>query len=355
MTRSGVLRAAMLGAAFAGMLATQGCASTTAQSPGTMTAQAEQAKFEQDRKAILAMAGDFDVTFDFRETVALTPGYELKKPKLSGADEIVRVVEDRGDFISLQQILVMKMGDDTIVTKHWRQDWQYEPASVLVFIGGNAWETRKVPASERAGKWSQTVYQVEDSPRYGAVGAWTHTNGVSQWTPPAEMRPLPRRDMTTRKDYDAVLAVNRHTITPFGWVQEEENSKLVLRGDHHVLAREIGINTYKRASSMPQDGDAYWNATKDFWSQVRGDWARLVETPGGFGLTIQGEPEPLYSPILDLADNVQAGKITTDAAVVEAKKVIAQLTTTNIGTLEQRIAKATQRAEADSKATADAK
>ncbi len=89
------------------------------------------------------MAGDFNVTFDFRETVSLTPGYELKKPKLSGAEEIVRVVEDRGDFISLQQILVMKMGDETIVTKHWRQDWQYQPASVLVFIGGNAWETQR--------------------------------------------------------------------------------------------------------------------------------------------------------------------------------------------------------------------
>jgi len=47
---------------------------------------------------------------------------------------------------------VMKMGDDTIVTKHWRQDWQYEPASVLVFIGGNAWETREVPASLKRGE-----------------------------------------------------------------------------------------------------------------------------------------------------------------------------------------------------------
>ena len=214
---------------------------------------ADAATFEQDRKAILAMAGDYHVTFDFRETVALAPGYELKKPKVSGAEEIVRVVEDRGDFISLQQILVMKMGDDTYVTKHWRQDWQYQPESVLVFIGGNAWETRPVSAAERKGKWAQTVYQVEDSPRYGAVGAWTHDNGVSQWTPPAEMRPLPRRDMTTRDDYDAVLAVNRHTITPFGWVQEEENSKLVLRGDHHVLVREIGVNSYKRAD-QPREG-----------------------------------------------------------------------------------------------------
>ena len=313
---------------------------------------AEKAKFEQDRKAILAMAGDFDVTFDFRETVALAPGYELKKPKLSGADEIVRVVEDRGDFISLQQILVMKMGDDTYVTKHWRQDWQYQPASVLVFIGGNAWETRKVKQSERAGAWSQTVYQVEDSPRYGAVGVWTHDNGVSQWTPPAEMRPLPRRDMTTRDDYDAVLAVNRHTIAPFGWVQEEENSKLVLRGDHHVLVREIGVNSYKRTNTIPKDGDDYWNDTKDFWAQIRADWTRLETSSPRFGLTIQGEPEDLYIPILEVADQIHEGVIGTADGVVKAKAVIAKYTTADVGTLDSRITKAiaTAKEKADKRA-----
>jgi hypothetical protein len=329
------LRGIGLAAMTGGFVAMAGCASNVS-APAT----AEVAKFEADRRAILAMAGDFAVTFDFRETVSLTPGYELKKPKVSGADEIVRIIEDRGDFISLQQILVMKMGEETYVTKHWRQDWQYEPADVLVFIGGNAWEKRAVPASERAGNWAQTVYQVEDSPRYGAVGAWTHANGVSQWTPPAEMRPLPRRDMTTRKDYDAVLAVNRHTITPFGWVQEEENSKLVLRGEHHVLAREIGVNSYRRTKALPKDGDAYWSATSAFWAQVRAEWMRLESAVGRFGLTMQGEPEPLYLPILELADDIQAGKIKTDAAILEAKKIIAQFTTADIGTLEQRIAKA---------------
>lgn len=336
-----------------------GCATTDGSAPvgGSVASMpaAEKAKFEQDRKAILAMAGDYYVTFDFRETVSLTPGYELKKPKVSGADEIVRLVEDRGDFISLQHILVMKMGGQPIVTKHWRQDWQYQPDSVLTFIGGNAWEKRPVSATERAGKWSQNVYQVEDSPRYGAVGAWTHDNGVSQWTPPAEMRPLPRRDQTTRKDYDAVLAVNRHTITPFGWVQEEENSKLVLRGDnHHVLVREVGVNSYKRVDPLPKDGDNYWNATKDFWSHIRKDWDAL-EAKGPFGLTVQGEPEPLYIPILTLADDIQAGKITTEAAVVEAKKVMAEFTTTNIGTLAQRIAKATTTAQGYSEQQAASK
>lgn len=325
---------------IAGALMAAGCAGVDAPQHGATIARpaAEAAKFEQDRKAILAMTGDFHVTFDFRETVPLTQGYELKKPKISGAEEIIRVVEDRGDFISLQQILVMKVGNEVIVTKHWRQDWQYEPASVLVFIGGNAWETRPVPLSERKGKWAQTVYQVEDSPRYGAVGAWTHDHGVSQWTPPAEMRPLPRRDMTTRKDYDAVLAVNRHVITPFGWVQEEDNSKLVMRGNPHVLVREVGVNTYRRATDVPATyGDAYWNATKDFWAGVRADWARLEKTSLRFGLTIQGEPEQVYVPILELADAVQAGTKTTGDAIVEAKGVIAKFTTADVGSLDKRI------------------
>lgn len=343
MQRTRILRFLISGVMLAGVLLAQGCVSPATDAAPTFTVEQEKQKFEQDRRAILAMAGDFDVTFDFRETVQLAADYALKKPKVSGAEEIVRVVEDRGDFISLQQILVMKFGDDVVVTKHWRQDWQYEPAQVLAFVGGNAWKMRPVPASERAGKWSQTVYQVEDSPRYGAVAQWTHDNGVSQWTPPAEMRPLPRRDMTTRKDYDAVLAVNRHTITPFGWVQEEDNSKLVLKGQSHVLAREIGVNTYRRSTTVKANhGDAYWNATKAFWAAIRAEWERLAGTPGGFGLTIQGEPEALYTPILDLADNIQGGKITSEAAVAEARKVIAQFTTTTIGTVQQRIGSAVQ-------------
>ena len=134
------------------------------------TAAQETAQFEQDRQSILAMTGDYKVTFDFTETVSFVDGYELKDPKLSGGHESVRVVEDSGDFISLQHLLVVGPDEAPFVVKHWRQDWQYEPARVLVFIGGNAWEWRDVPASEQPGTWSQTVYQVDDAPRYGAVG-----------------------------------------------------------------------------------------------------------------------------------------------------------------------------------------
>lgn len=311
------------------------------QAPRPSMSAAERANFELDRKAIMAMAGDYRVRFDFTETVSFLQDYRVKEPSRSGGYEVVRVIEDRGDFISLQHILVIEAGEEKFPIKHWRQDWRYEPESVLIFIGGNAWENRVIPEAEREGKWSQTVYQVEDSPRYGALGAWDHSNGISAWTPPAELRPLPRREATTRDDYYGVLAMNRHAITWDGWVHEQDNSKLALiDGKQRIIAREQGVNTYRHYADFDENVALdYWNVTKDFWAAVRNEWSAL-ETPGTtFGLTVKGEPEPIYTPLLELADKIQSGETTTDAAIVEAKKVIAQFTTRDIGTLEQRLAK----------------
>lgn len=303
-----------------------------------LPALAQDSAFEKDRDAILAMAGDYKVTFDFRETVQLTEGYALKEPKLSGGYEIVRVIEDTGEFISLQHILVVGPEGEEFPIKHWRQDWTYEPTEVLTFIGGNAWEMRAVSEEDADGAWAQEVYQVDDSPRYGAVGGWSHENHVSQWTPPAEWRPLPRRDMTTRDDYDAVLAVNRHTITPGGWVHEQNNSKLVLDADPNVLVREIGVNTYRKDDGFPVEvGDTYWNATKDYWAGVRDAWEALEASGEPFGLTMQGEPEALYQPLLELAGEVEEGTKPAEDAISEARSVITEFTTSEIGSLPDRV------------------
>lgn len=56
--------------------------------------RAADKSFSQDRAAILAMAGDFKVTFSFRETVALAENYTLTEPYRSDATEIVRVIGD---------------------------------------------------------------------------------------------------------------------------------------------------------------------------------------------------------------------------------------------------------------------
>ena len=295
-------------------------------------------QFERDRASILAMNGDYKVTFDFTETVAFGEGYELKEPKLSGGHEVVRVVEDTGDFISLQHLLVVGSDEDPFIVKHWRQDWQYQPDRVLVFIGGNAWEWRDVPAEKRNGVWSQTVYQVDDAPRYGAVAQWTYEDGVAEWEPDQEWRPLPRRDMTTRDDYHAINAVNRHVITPLGWVHEQDNSKLVLSGEPHVLVREVGVNTYQRFDEYPVSAaDAYWAGTQDFWKGVRDEWAVIADGNTAFAITIKGETEALYNPLLDLALDVKDGEKELELALTEAKQVIRSFVTYDIGERKDRL------------------
>ncbi|MAW80187.1 MAG: hypothetical protein CMI63_08105 [Parvularcula sp.] len=335
---------AAAGALALAVLPLSGCATAAPTASKTQTAShrdadIEAANFKKDRQAILAMAGNYHVTFDFIETVAFEEGYELKDRKLSGGNEIVRVIADEGDFISLQHILVVG-GDEKFPVKHWRQDWRYEPDSVLTFIGANTWETRALSDSESAGKWSQVVYQVDDAPRYGALGEWAHEDGVSAWTPPREWRPLPRRDATTRDDYQAVDAINRHAITPDGWVHEQDNTKLVLKGgEPHALVREIGVNTYKKFDDFEiAVGDDYWAATQDFWAAVRDEWTRIESENPRFGLTVQGEPEAVYMPILDLAEAVEDGEKTSAEAAEEARAVIASFLTTRPAPLQARLA-----------------
>jgi hypothetical protein len=298
-----------------------------------------RAAYQADRASILAMAGDYKVTFDFTETVPFLTGYELKEPKLSGGYEVVRVIEDTGEFISLQHILVVGPEDGLFPIKHWRQDWQYQPDNVMVFIGGNAWKMQSVSPDEARGSWSQTVYQVDDAPRYGAVGTWTHTDGISEWTPPAEWRPLPRRDMTTRSDYHAVDAVNRHTITSWGWVHEQDNTKLILSdGKSTALVRETGVNTYKKSDAFdPQIALEYWDATADYWSFIRSEWTQIAKNSPQFAISIKGETEGLYMPLLEIADGIKNGDISLEAARADARDVLDVYVTENIGTLESRL------------------
>mgnify|MGYP006266377561 CR=1 FL=1 len=315
----------------------QSTANETASAPSPAPVAGEA--FERDRQAILAMVGNFDVRFDFIETVALAEGYELKDRKLSGAYEVVRVVEDTGDFISLQHTLVIGEGDDAFPLKHWRQDWTYEPEKVLSFIGGNAWTVTDVPADERRGAWSQEVYQVDDSPRYGGVGRWTYEDGVPTWEAKRAWRPLPRRDMTTRDDYHAVDAVNRHAITPDGWVHEQDNTKVVLTtGEAEALVREVAVNTYKRSDAFDASiVDKRLAKTQDYWEGVKAAWEAFETAGEPFALTLKGEPEALYQPLLALGSEVADGERSTESAISEAREIIGTYTTLDLPPLTERL------------------
>lgn len=313
-----------------GACATAGTQPTAAErAPAATPAFAPSEAPAADRAAILAMVGDYKVTFDFTETVSFNADYALKDKKVSGAHEVVRVIADEPGFISLQHILVVGHGDALFPVKHWRQDWQYEPAEVLSYKGGNAWAQEDVALADRAGAWSQTVYQVDDSPRYSGVGTWRHDGGAAVWEAAPSWRPLPRRDATTRDDYHVIEAVNRHAITPNGWVHEQDNGKIVLSGGSpELLVHEVGINTYvKNSDYAVHIATDYWAKTQEFWAEVRRLWDELDDETGYYAVTIIGEPEPLYGPLLAVASDFGDGALTLKDAVAEARNTIAEHTT----------------------------
>lgn len=213
-------------------------------------ATAAPADTAADRKAILAMQGEYTVDFAFDETVLLQPGYERASAQRSGGDETVIVVEDSPGRIVLQHILVdAKSGH---VTKHWRQDWVYEAKSRFDFNAEQTWTVHALPADATRGAWTQCVYEVSDAPRYCGTGRWTHANGISTWTSGNTWRPLPRREYTKRSDYNAMEVVNRHTITPGGWTHEQFNTKVLRKADGSrvYLAREFGFNDYQKTTEI---------------------------------------------------------------------------------------------------------
>ncbi|MFN0218179.1 MAG: DUF6607 family protein [Hyphomicrobium sp.] len=292
---------------------------------GATPAVGEGGPPEADRRAILAMAGDFDVTFDFRETLSLRSGYELAPPKAAKGREIVRVIEDEGGDITLQHMLVVAHDGKATTVKHWRQDWRWQPTSLLKYAARGAWRVRNVPAGEGKGRWSQTVWQTDDSPRYGALGAWRHDGGAATWTSDRTRRPLPRRDATRNPPYAWYDAVNRHIITPNGWAHEQENEKRGDQGGEPIaFAREYGLNTYTRAKiDDASAADSYWSTTKDYWREVRGFWDAAA-SDGEIRVAEEADRgSVIAAALMDLADDVTTAKITSADAAAKAKDLIA--------------------------------
>lgn len=281
---------------------------------------------DRDRASILAMAGDYRVHFDMRETVSFVPSYKPLDEKHSGGYEAVRVIEDRGDFISLQHLLVVDDDGKPMVVKHWRQDWTYEPPKVLAYETANKWVLKDVPAEARKGAWSQTVWQTDDSPRYGGVGKWTYEGGVASWQSERTLRPLARRDAVRKPVYAWYAGTNRHALTPEGWVHEQDNAKLGMKdGKPVTFVHEVVLNTYSKSDKFQvKAADDYWNATKGYWAEVRTAWDRAIAKDRGVTVTEEAQNGSIVGPkLMGLADEIAKGKKDSTAAITEATTLIA--------------------------------
>jgi hypothetical protein len=291
--------------------------------------EVEAAKLEADRANILAMAGTFKVKFDFQEQTAWQPDYTPIAAKVSGGHEVVRVIEDSGRKIVLQHILVAEHEGKVFPIKHWRQDWVYEPTTFLAYVGPNQWKLETVPEKMRKGRWSQTVWQTDDSPRYGGFGEWETQGGIPRWRSGWTWRPLARRDAIRKPVYDRYYAINRHSPSPSGWIHWQDNMKMGMKdGKLAPFVQEMTLNTYTKFDGFnAKRADDYWTKTKDFWAAVRAEWDAAIVRNGGVKVVEEAQNGSVTgSKLMGLADDIEAGKVNTDAAVTEAKKVIAEAT-----------------------------
>lgn len=290
-------------------------------------AAAPASTFDADRADILGMAGNYKVRFDMQEATSWRADYTPIPVKVSGGHEVVRVIEDHGRIIRLQHLLVVDAGGKPMVIKHWRQDWEYEPARVLTYAGPDAWTWTALSPEARKGVWSQTVYQVDDSPRYGGWGKWQAFGGVRRWESGESWRPLARRDAIRGPVYDRYLGINRHALSPAGWIHWQDNLKMgEVSGKLSPIVQEYVLNSYTRDDAFNvKAAEDYWAATRGYWAAIRAEWERIGNAKGGIRITEEADHGTVISGrVLEIADELQAGKITEADAIRTAKALMDQ-------------------------------
>ena len=271
----------------------------------TATPLLAQEKAEKDRQAIKSMCGCFEVTFNFAETFNYSQDslYKPSETKVDKGLEWAELVTDEDDKIVIQHILQVGNPEEPMIVKHWRQDWTYENTKFYMYNGDNQWAFEEKPAGQVAGQWTQKVYQVDDSPRYEGSATWVHVDGRSYWenTTPA---PLPRREYTTRADYNITMRGNRHEITTNGWIHDQDNAKVLRKAgeDDFVLAKEKGYNTYvKVPDARCQAAADWWAENNEKWANVRAKWDEVFARDKDLVLKEKVDNKVLFKHLFDEA------------------------------------------------------
>ena len=263
------------------------------------TLATSQEKKELDREAILDMCGCYEVSFKYTETFAPEIDYEKHLDYTSKALELALPIVEEDNKISLQHLLVL---NDTMVIKHWRQDWLYENQKIFHYDKDNNWVFSELPADQVKGQWTQKVYQVDDSPRYAGSSTWVHFDGKHYWENQSDS-PLPRREYSKRSDYNVMSRGNRQEITPYGWIHEQDNDKIIRKDDQDdvLLAQEKGYNTYmKVADERCKAATDWWAKHKDFWATARDAWEDVYEREGDLTLLKQVDGQPMFMQFYEL-------------------------------------------------------
>jgi len=265
--------------------------------------------------AIKQFCGCFEVDFEYVETFPRVDGYELAKPYTASALEYVELIEETPGKLVLQHLLMI---DDSVVIKHWRQDWEYQPKLLFDFLGNETWTSFDANPVSVQGQWSQKVYEVDDTPRYCGVSTWHFTDGRTSWENTSNA-PLPRREYTKRSDYQILRRTNHLIIEDWGWTHEQDNEKVVVDGEKtHVIVEEKGKNMYRRTDSAKCAYAAeFWKEQVWFWAHVRSVWNTWLSNRETYSFVKAVDGEKLRNEMRVLLATDYANDAEARAAIVD--------------------------------------
>lgn len=275
-----------------------------------------------DVAAIKGQCGCFDIKFSYAETFSPDKNYQYHDRYVTGGREWVFVDEESKDKLVLMHLLVI---NDTMVIKHWREDWQYENTDLLAFDKGLTWKATQLPKNQVKGQWSQSVFEVNDMPRYEGTASWIHKDGQHLWANITDA-PLPRREYTKRSDYQVLRRNNRIHVTPDGYLHEQDNDKVIrdASGDK-LLAQEKGLNDYKKIDDEKcKIATEFWAKNREYWVDVRTVWGQLIAQNKGISLKAKSDDgKMLWKELDDVVESLKAkGEKNATKRQAEIRSVI---------------------------------
>ncbi|MFT3750737.1 MAG: hypothetical protein QM768_20665 [Agriterribacter sp.] len=271
----------------------------------TFTAFGQQ---QEGKKNIEKLCGCFEVQFKYAETFSPDEDYKFhNRENLAAGAELVVPIEMSDKRISLQHLLVIS---DTMIVKHWREDWTYENPELFIYKGDKTWEKTSLKPADVKGKWTQTVWEVSEAPRYQGISQWYKTDGKTIWENTADA-PLPRREYSTRSDYNVLQRGNRIIINEEGWIHDQDNKKIIREGGaDKLLVEEKGINSYKKIDDKQcAAGLAYWKKNKLYWAKVKTVWDAYMTKHNTVTIKDKVDGKYLHEYLFAQAKDFATGKI----------------------------------------------
>jgi len=239
-----------------------------------------RAQSTTDLEAIKQLCGCFRVSFDYAETFttdSINQYYAKAKTAKTVVEYAFPIVESDSRIV-IQHLLVIPDGRGTVI-KHWREEWEYEQNQWWEYSGPQEWTKKTVPAEQVKGQWVQSVWEVEDAPRYAGSAAWIQANKEIFWLNTSDA-PLPRREFTKRSDYNILNRTNRIVVSPHGYVHEQDNKKILRFADQNdqVIAEEKGYNTYRRIREEDcANARRFWTQEQaEYWAEIRKSWDLIL-------------------------------------------------------------------------------